>query len=88
MRRATNNGWKENGHALACPHCHAGADGATVGLYWDFDDYCWQCIICGYREYERIAHRRSKAENAAERIWDECFDALDKEGSNQTVHYY
>jgi hypothetical protein len=85
MKRTTNAGWTENRHALACPHCRAGADGMTVGLYWDFDDGCWQCIICGYREYERLPH--GVRPNAAERIWDDCFDALDKEENGQTAHY-
>src|SRR5437016_1111255 len=77
MRRTTNDKWKENGHVLACPHCRAGADGVTLGLYWGFDDHCWQCIICGYREYEQTSRQMSEAERVANRIWDECFDASD-----------
>ena len=88
MRRATNDKWKENGHALACPHCRAGEDGVTVGLYWDFDAHCWRCFTCGYRGYEQVLRQRNKAEIVAERIWDEILDALDKEENSPTAHNY
>jgi len=35
---------KETGHAAACPYCSA-------GMYWDFQDGCWLCILCGHREH-------------------------------------
>ena len=88
MRRTTKSNWKENGHASACPHCKAGADGVTVGLYWDFDAHCWRCFICGYRGYEEIVRPKTKAEIVAERIWDETFDDLDDEKRSQTAHHY
>jgi len=79
MKRTTNYSWKENGRRPGCPHCGAGADAVTVGLYWNFEDHCWQCIICGYRGYERVQHRRSPAVIIAERLWDEVLDTLDQE---------
>lgn len=87
MRRRTNDIWKENGHALACPHCGAGEDGVTLGLYWDYDERCWRCIICGYRGYEPVLRPKSKAEIVAERVWDEILDALDNEKNSQTTHH-
>ncbi len=87
MRRRTNDKWIENGDPSPCPHCGAGADGVTVGLYWDLDDHCWRCIICGYRGYEPILRQKSKAEIVKERIWDEILDTLDKEKNSQTTHH-
>jgi hypothetical protein len=88
MRRTISDKRKKNGHALACPHCRAGVDGVTAGLYWGFQDHCWQCIICGYRAYEQVLRLRNEAEIAAEKIWDEIFDDLDDEKSGQTAHHY
>ena len=87
MRRPTNDKWKENGYVLACPHCRTGADGVTVGLFWDFDDHCWLCIICSYREYEKILRQRIEAERVAERIWDDFLEDLDKEKNSQTAYH-
>ena len=88
MSRTTNDRWKENGHALACPHCRAGLDGVTVGLYWDFYDHCWQCIICGYRAYEQVLRLRSEVQIVAESVWDEIFDEMNDEKTSQTAHHY
>lgn len=85
MSKKNNYNTKENGHALACPHCGAGTDRVTVGLSWDFNDHCWRCVICGYRGYEHSIKPRGKAEIVAESIWDQVLDALDKENSEQTI---
>lgn len=74
-----NGNERENDHALACPHCGAGGDEKTVGLYWDSSGRCWRCIACGYRGYEHTIRPRTKAEIVAERLWDETLDALDEE---------
>jgi hypothetical protein len=79
MRKRIKNKWEENRHLLGCPHCGAGADVVTVGLCWDFDNNCWQCIICGYRAYEQIQYQRNPDIIVAERLWDEVLEALDKE---------
>jgi hypothetical protein len=76
MNRTTGHKWKENGHALACPYCSA-------GTYWDFQDCCWLCIICGYREYEQALRLRSMIEIVAEKVWDEIFDHLPALDSNR-----
>ena len=60
----------------------------TVGLYWEFDEHCWQCIICGYQGYEQVSRSRNKVEIVAARIWDEILDSLDKEENRQTAHHY
>jgi len=88
MKTTRNDEWEETKHALGCPHCGAGVDGATVGLYWDFDDRCWQRIMCGCRVYEQVLRLRSEAEIAAERVWDEIFDDLNDEKSGYTAHHY
>ncbi len=82
MRKRKSHNWKGNGHALACPHCGAGANGMTLGLFWDYYDQCWRCIMCGYREYKHTKRPRTKAEIVAERIWDEVLDAM-AEGENK-----
>jgi hypothetical protein len=69
----------ENNHTPACLHCGAGGDEKTVGLYWDTDEHCWRCVICGYRGYEHTIRPRTKAEIIAERLWDEIVDTLDEE---------
>lgn len=66
--------WKKNGHLLACPHCGAGA-GDTVGIYWDFYEHCWRCIICGYREYDTTARNKSKKQLAQERMIEQIMDS-------------
>ena len=38
---------------LDCPHCHAGNNGLTVGLYWDINEEAWRCFECGHRIYEK-----------------------------------
>ena len=83
MRRMINNTREENGQTMHCPHCGAGADGATVGVYWSSKDLCWKCVICGYRKYR--LQQRKKTEVRNEKIWDEIFDAIDEEESSQTI---
>jgi rubredoxin len=83
MRKRKNDKWKENGHALTCPHCGAGAGGATLGLFWDFDERCWRCIMCGYRQYKVSDRPQTKSEIVAERVWDEILDALEREENYQ-----
>ena len=78
MRKRKHNNWKENGHAPACPHCGAGADGVTLGLFWYFDEHCWRCIMCGYRGYKH-PRPKTRAEIVAERIWDQVLEALERE---------
>ncbi|MCC6545365.1 MAG: hypothetical protein IT392_12860 [Nitrospirae bacterium] len=68
---------KNNGRQLTCPHCGAGADGNTVGLYWDFQEYCWKCVICGYREYEHASRSKSMKELEQELLLDQIMDSLD-----------
>jgi len=88
MRKRERVNGKGNGQAPACPHCGAGKDGVTLGLFWDFDEHCWRCIMCGYRGYERVLRVKSKAEIVAERIWDEVLEALDREERDQIVKSY
>ncbi len=83
-KRKIENG-KENGHAPVCPHCGAGRNEKSVGLYWESDDRCWRCVVCGYRGYEHAIKPRTKAEIVAESLWDQVLDALDKEKSEQIV---
>lgn len=84
MSKKNGNG-RENNRALACPHCGTGGDEKTVGLYWDSDERCWRCVICGYRGYEHAIKPRAKAEIVAERLWDEILDALDEENKKKPV---
>jgi hypothetical protein len=86
MRITSNNDeWQYNNDPSPCPHCGAGADIMTVGLYWDFDEDCWHCIICSCRVYEQLA---TEAEINAERIWDIVCDDLDNEESSQMIQPY
>jgi len=75
MTKTTSHKRKENGHALACPYCRA-------GMYWDFQDRCWFCIICGYRD-EQVLRLRNMVEIVAGQVWAEIFDNLDEENSIQ-----
>ena len=86
MKKRKNFKSKENGRASTCPHCGAGADGITLGLYWDFDEHCWRCVICGYRGYEDVLRPKSKAEIAAERVWDDVLNFPEKEENYHSVH--
>ena len=79
MRKRNNGNGIEKGYSLACPHCHAGADGVTLGLYWAFNEHCWRCVICGYREFERARRPSTRTEIIAEKLWDEVLVALEKE---------
>lgn len=83
-KRNTENG-KETDHALTCPHCGAGEDEKTVGLFWDSDERCWRCVICGYREYEHALRQQTQAEIVAESLWDRLLDALDEEKGEHFV---
>lgn len=83
-KRKTENG-KESDHALTCPHCSAGEGEKTVGPYWDSDERCWRCVICGYRGYEHAIKSRTKAEIVAERLWDEMLDALDEKNERAAL---
>jgi len=68
--------------SLACPHCRAGAEQAVVGLCWDQDEASWRCLLCGYRVFDRP--RRSEAQVAAERLWEQMFpSAEDEDGRPQ-----
>jgi hypothetical protein len=82
MRKRKREKGNGNGRVPACPHCGAGADGATIGIYWSYDERCWRCIICGYRGYENVLRPKRRADIVAERIWDEILDALDQEERN------
>lgn len=59
---------KEKTNPLACPHCGAGEDENTIGLFWDFNEHCWHCVICGHRTYENSPGRRTLAQVVAERF--------------------
>ncbi len=63
--------------ALACPHCRAGDDGQTLGLFWDETEGAWRCMLCGHRTFDR--RRMSCAEMMGERLWDRIIDLLDRE---------
>jgi hypothetical protein len=43
-------------------------------MYWDFQDRCWLCIICGYREHEQALRLRNMVEIVSARVWDEIFE--------------
>jgi rubredoxin len=86
MRKRKSDNGKRNRQALVCPHCGAGADGVTLGLFWDLHDHCWRCIMCGYREYKHTERPRTKAEIVAERIWDEILDTLEREELRQSAY--
>ena len=60
---------------LACPHCRAGAERSVVGLCWDQDETSWRCLLCGYRVFDRP--RRSEAQIAADRLWEQIFPSLE-----------
>ena len=77
MRSLANDAREENEQTMRCPHCGTGSDGTTVGMYWSSKDFCWKCVICGYRKYR--LQQRTKAENRTEKIWDEVLDSLDEE---------
>jgi len=79
MKEAKRNNGREERAPNECPHCGAGADGVTVGLFWDFGDHCWRCVTCGFRVYEHAARPRTQAEIVAEKLWDEVLYALDSE---------
>lgn len=83
-RRQIKKG-KETDHALVCPHCGAGGDEKTVGLYWESDERCWRCVICGYRGYEHTIRSRTKTETVAESLWDQVLDALDEENKTTAL---
>jgi hypothetical protein len=87
MWRITNDKWQDNGDPSACPHCGAGEDRITVGLYWDFDESCWHCIICGCRVYEQVVCLMSEADIEAERVWDRICSDLDDVKSSQVIHH-
>lgn len=85
MKEAKRNNGREERAPNECPHCGAGADGVTVGLFWDFGDHCWRCVTCGFRVYGHALQPRTQAEIVAERIWDDLLDALDREESNLKI---
>lgn len=66
---------------LACPHCGAGSDRAVVGLFWDRDEGSWRCLLCGHRAFDRP--RRSEAQVAADRWWDQVFPPEAENGPQQ-----
>lgn len=84
MSKKNNCNTKENNHALACPHCGAGADRSTVGLFWDSNEDCFRCVICGYRGHEQKLQPKTQALIASENIWDQLMEAIDKEGCEQS----
>ncbi|HXN07884.1 MAG TPA: hypothetical protein VN944_12575 [Nitrospiria bacterium] len=64
-----------------CPHCHAGIDGAGLGLFWDFDETAWRCIFCGHRSFEQ--KKKTEAELLEETLWDQILATLDTEEKEQ-----
>lgn len=72
-----NGNGKEKTNPLACPHCGAGEDENTVGLFWDFNEHCWHCVICGHRVYEQTLQPKSQIGVVAETIWDDWDEVLD-----------
>lgn len=78
MRNGKRNNARERNEELACPHCGAGSDGETLGLFWDFVEHCWRCIMCGYRGYE-CQRPKTNAGVMAEKEWDEINAMLDQE---------
>ncbi len=80
MNCKKNGNGKGKGQAnpLACPHCGAGEAENTVGLFWDFNEHCWHCVICGHRVYEQTLQPKSQIGVVAEAIWDEVLDGIDE----------
>jgi len=78
MTKKTSHKLKENGHTQACPYCRA-------GMYWEFQDCCWLCLICGHREHEQVLRLKNMVEIVAGKVWAEIFDNLDEEKSIQRV---
>lgn len=74
-------GVAERARSLACPHCSAGVDRTVVGLFWDCEEGAWRCLLCGHRTFERP--RRSQAQIAADRIWEQLFPSSDEDGRGQ-----
>lgn len=62
---------------LTCPHCGAGKDGITLGLFWDSRERSWRCLICSHRTFER--RKRSQAEILEDMMWDRVLAAFDQE---------
>lgn len=60
---------------LSCPHCRAGEDGNSVGLFWDLNEKAWRCISCGHRSYER--KQRTQAQLLEELVWDQVLESMD-----------
>src|SRR6185295_14473061 len=83
MRKTTNDKRQDNGEPSACPHCGAGGDRITVGLYWDLNECCWHCFVCGCRAYEEAVCLTSTAES----LWDRICDDLDEVKSTQEVYH-
>jgi hypothetical protein len=50
-RNVANVRLKTKNDRLICPHCRSGNDGRTLGLFWEFGECCWRCVICGYRSF-------------------------------------
>jgi Zn ribbon nucleic-acid-binding protein len=60
MKRKLNpRGVSGNGYR-ACPHCRSGSDKGTLGLFWEVQERCWRCVICGYRHFGNPVAARSR----------------------------
>ena len=66
MARLASIKRKETGHAAACRYCRG-------GMYWDYQERCWLCILCGYREHNKSLKLKRMAEVVTARVWNEIF---------------
>ncbi len=57
--------------SLACPHCRAGSDQTVVGLFWDWDEDSWRCLLCGHRTFPK--RRLSEAQIQEDMVWEAIF---------------
>jgi hypothetical protein len=64
-----------------CPPCGAGSHQEVVGLFWDRDEASWRCLLCGHRAFDRP--RRSEAQVAADRWWEQMFPPEGEDGLQQ-----
>ena len=62
---------------LDCPHCHAGNNGLTVGLYWDINEEAWRCFECGHRIYEKKI--KTQAQLLEDLKWERVFATFENE---------
>jgi len=65
---------QKNGQ-LICPHCRAGEDEISLGLFWDLSEKAWRCIACGHRSYER--RPKTQAQLLEDLVWDRVLESLE-----------